>query len=529
MDVASAPGSERAHRSRVRVLTVALAFAAAALAVRLLYRSAYDASDLRITPDEVEYAVCARRLAMLGRYDLPIDGALLPPYSTPWFAALLAPAYWFGAHAIGAGIFVVLAFAVLGVLAAQRIGTLVGGAWGGTLAAIALVALPLYPYVARVIMTDAPAAALALVAAWLFLRREAHVASVRDFAVVGCVIACAFALRSPYLALVTPFAWRALRARSRRSVRIAALFAPAAVVVVANALYNHVTFGDWRRTGYEFWCAVPYDYADLLMSPSYVARSVRDLAVPATRVPFLLGAAGAIVLWMKRPPLGRELLGFAAATALPISIVQLFYFYSSQRFHAYSVALCLLIAGAGTASALPERSRAHPRAEIGALLLLAIACVVLQPFDIQAPSRRRAADLIQSETPRDAVVISGLEPVYLAELDDPASSRTYLAISRNVEFADKVLVPARIDRELVEPKSAFDHAARGLLEHGARRAVARTADEMHDEIDAWVRAGRPVFLETGFLPDPNAIVRLLGASLRPEQTGTALTRLVPAH
>ena len=46
---------------------------------------------------------------------------------------------------------------------------------------------------------------------------------------------------------------------------------------------------------------------------------------------------------------------------------------------------------------------------------------------------------------------------------------------------------------------------------------------------AWVRAGRTVFLETGFLTNPTAVQRMLGSSLRLEQPRAPLTRVVAAN
>ena len=127
-----------ASHSHSRVLSILALVLAVALAVRLLHRSPYDASDLRVTPDEVEYAVCARRVATLGRYDLDIDGVSTPPHSTPWFSMLLAPVYRLAPDEIGNGIWVVLAFAVAGAIAAQRIGVLVAGPIGGASAVIGM-------------------------------------------------------------------------------------------------------------------------------------------------------------------------------------------------------------------------------------------------------------------------------------------------------------------------------------------------------------------------------------------------------
>jgi hypothetical protein len=500
---------------------------AVALAARLLYRSPYDASDLRLTPDEVEYAVCARRLATLGRFDLPIDGTSVPPYSTPWFSALLAPMYLVAPNEIGNAIWIVFLFSIVGVVATLRIGTIVSGPLGGALAVIALLALHPYADLARVIMTDVPAVAIALLALWLFLRADPR--CLRTSWIGGASIASAFALRSTYLALLLPFAWRAVRTRDKRVAHVVALLAPIALVATANALYNQATFGDWRRTGYQFWCAVPYDYSDLLVSAAYVAPNLAELAHRSFLASFAFGVAGAIALALRRPPRGSALLGFAASVALPISAFHLSYFYVDWRFHLLLIVMCLLIGGVGIASLVPERWSAGTRAPIAAAIVLAIACVALQPSAIRPPLRRIAADLIHRSTPDDAVIVSGIEPVYLEELAPPESRRIYLAASRDVEFADKVLVPSRIDRSLVHPRSPVDHMTPGLLEHGARRCIARTADEMHDEIDAWVRAGRPVYFETSFLSNQGALLRMLGSTLRPEQPGAPLTRLVAVN
>jgi hypothetical protein len=519
--------SPLASRS-ARALCIAALVLAALLAARNLYRSPYSASDLHVTPDEVEYAVCARRLATLGHYDLDIDGVSTPPHSTPWFSALLAPVYLAAPDEVGNGIWVVFAFAVAGVIAVMLTGNIVSGPLGGALAVIAVLALPPYPYIARLIMTDGPAMVLGLVGLWLFVRWSAHAARVRESLIGGVLVASAFAVRSPYWSMILPFAWRAFRAQERRIAHFSALLAPLALVLLANAVYNQTTFGDWHRTGYQYWCAVPYDYPDLVLSLSNFGANFENLMIPATVKALALGAVGAVALVLRRPPRWKALLGYCAVTAVPISALHLVYFYATPRFHVYLIAACLAVGGIGLSSLLPARWREDRLAAVGAVALLAIAFFAMQPFDIQPPARRQAADEIQRETPADAVIISGLEPVYLSAFAPPGSQRTYVAASRDVEFASKVLSRARIDRELAAPRSARDHAASGLLAHGGRWAVPHTADEMHEEIEAWIRAGRAVFLETRFLTNPAAVQRMLGSSLRLEQPGAPLTRVIAA-
>ena len=56
-----------------------------------LYRSPYNASDLEIAPDSVEYAIGAVRLWEKGQYSIVIEGKALPPRYPPLPSALLVP------------------------------------------------------------------------------------------------------------------------------------------------------------------------------------------------------------------------------------------------------------------------------------------------------------------------------------------------------------------------------------------------------------------------------------------------------
>ena len=65
-----------------------------AIAFIIIFRSAYNASDLAIVPDSVEYTVAASRLVTDQSYTIVIDGQSWPPRYAPWFSMLvIAPAY----------------------------------------------------------------------------------------------------------------------------------------------------------------------------------------------------------------------------------------------------------------------------------------------------------------------------------------------------------------------------------------------------------------------------------------------------
>lgn len=517
--------TERTQRLE-RWLRAAVVLLTLLVSARVLHRDVRAAGDLRITPDEVEYAVCAQRLATVGRYDLELDGVSVPPHSTPWFSALLTPAYVFVPDELGAGIWIVFASSIGAMFILLRIGERIAGPLGGAAAVIAVLSTPLFPYVSRLIMTDAPAVTIALGATWLFLVQRERSPTLLGALAAGALVAAGFALRSVYLSLLAPFAWLIAVQAGRRGARAACLLAPLALVLVANGLYNQSTFGDWRRTGYQFWCAVPYDYPELLLSLSNVRMNAADTFSGLAVSSWVLGAIGlATCLWRVRAR-AAPFLVFAAVTAVPITALHFVYFYADLRFHLWLLVAASAVGGIGVAALLPETWRERREFAAAALVL----AFFFTPDPIEVPAlRRRTSDQLKQLTPSDALVISGLEPLYLQALERAGSKRTFLAASRDVEFASKVLTRVRIPLDVARPAGPFDHRAPGLTAGGALEAYARTADEMTVELERAVREGRPVFLERGFLAHPEVERRILGASLRMEEPQARITRIVLAR
>lgn len=509
-----------------RWLRVTVVLLTLLVSARVLHRDSRAAGDLRITPDEVEYALCAQRLATLGRYDLELDGVSVPPHSTPWFSALLAPAYVLGADEPGNGIWILFASSIGAMLVLLHIGERTAGPLAGAAAVIAVLSTPLFPYVSRLIMTDAPAVTIALSATWLFLVQRERAPSLSGAVAAGVLVAAGFALRSVYLSLLAPFAWLIAVQPSRRVARALCLVAPLALVLVANALYNQSTFGDWRRTGYQFWCAVPYDYPELLLSLSNVRMNVEDTLSQLALPSLWLGLIGVgACLWRVRAR-ATPFLVFAAVTALPITALHFVYFYADLRFHLWLIVAASAAGGIGLAALTPQRWRDRREPAIAALAL----AFFLAPDPIEVPAqRRRTSDQVKQVTPNDALVISGLEPVYLQALERVGSKRTFIAASRDVEFASKLLTRVRVPREIANPTGPFDHRAPGLVAGGSVEAHARTADEMTAEIERTVREGRPVFLERRFLAHPGIERRILGASLRLEEPQARISRVTLAR
>lgn len=117
-----------ADADRWSLRSVALLLAVLAVAVVRLHLPAYNASNLAVVPDSVEYAVSAERLAHLGRLDVEIEGRSYPPGIAPGFSALLlAPFYAVAGNELGRAIYLELAFALLALAAVFALARRVAG------------------------------------------------------------------------------------------------------------------------------------------------------------------------------------------------------------------------------------------------------------------------------------------------------------------------------------------------------------------------------------------------------------------
>jgi len=511
--------------------------AVCAVAAIVLYRAPYSASGLEPAPDAVEYALAGHRLAFQGHYTITVGGRDLPPRYSPWFSLLVtAPAYrLFGAEP-GNAIIPVTILAVIGVLIAYRIGYRIGSEWGALLASLGILAIPEYRNLGRLVMTDVPAVVLLLGACLLYVRiRASEKRPERDLALAGVLIAIAASFRPVSAAAVLPFLPAVVRPFRPLSLirRAAALFGPLAVVGAATLFYDASAFGSPGRNGYQFWCAIPYDYAGLTFSKYYLRRNLETL----WRAWLPLLAVAGVALWAversRRTARGEttrsastQLLWFLLIGTGPIMVFHLYYFFPRLRFFLPSLVFAVVLVGS-CAGALFARM---PRAALAVVAMLALAGALV--FRIAAPDptpdRRVTADLIRQTTPPSAWVISGLAPAYLEYLVAGDSGRRIIPISRRVEYANKVIVRKKIDRPVPLPQGWWDHRGAGLLAGGAEEAVPYVASERLDELGDEVRKGRPVFVDTSALrPRDEAILQEIARRFQMIPRGHQLFELAP--
>ena len=155
------------------------------------YTSPAAASELFITPDEVEPAVAAQRLVTLGRLDIQVAGKAYPQRYPPLFSLLLTPAYMIAPQQVGAGIVIVWLFAIGAVGCVFAIARHISGSTvAGAAAAAAFLCDALPARHAAQIVTDLPAATLGL-AACLLLIRAHRCTDMLAYALGGLTVALA--------------------------------------------------------------------------------------------------------------------------------------------------------------------------------------------------------------------------------------------------------------------------------------------------------------------------------------------------
>lgn len=477
-----------------------------------LYRTPYSASNLEVPPDTVEYALAPLQLLETGRYEIIVEGRGLPPRYPPWFPVLvILPAYVLFGHEPGNAILPVTLLAVAGIGFAYAIGKRLSSTTGGVLAALAVLMLPSYSAWATQVMTDVPCTALMLGTCLVYLHLRSKPKSMLLYFGAGVLVAVPTLFRPVFAAMLLPFLLATLRPWKGVFLRTILLLAPMAAAAAATLAYNSATFGSPLRNGYNFWTSVPMDYPRMVFSLSYLGMNLEVIGFSVLPI-LLLVCIGAWLLARTRRPAAfaasrqsfRDTMIFFFLTTVPILLFHLFYFFPRDRFHIPMLAGASVLAGSLLALLIGPEKDALPKLLLPAVFLLTVAARIATPAPI--PLRRLAADGVRKHTPENAIVISAIDPVYLGRLAGYGSSRRIVPLSRNVEYASKVLVRKRVDDPRLGSLNWKDPQALALIRPHAEEAVRFVASERMDELAKEVARGTPVFFASSGVYENEALV-----------------------
>ena len=480
-----------------------------AIAFILLFRTAYNASDLEIVPDSVEYAVAASRLVTDQSYTIVIDGQSWPPRYAPWFSMLvIAPAYLLFGDEPGNAVFPIMFAGLLGIGAAFVIGYQASGPICGVSASLSLLVLPLYRYLSMQVMTDVPCIALLLMACLLYMRLQtvsSH--SWAPYLLAGILSGLCAAFRPVCASVILPFLWFIVRNNPKRQAfqKTALVVTPGLLFAVLTMCYNYSVFGTPMRTGYHFWCPVPYDQPGMTFSLSYFTDNLEIIAQKGLLL-IVLVLLLLILLDMSRHQRliagsVKESMGsimeFTIMTCIPMTVFHLFYFYSVPRFYLPLMSLLIILAGIMIGLGLHHVSlRTLGFAQ---LIILVGALTLRLVLPDSPPTRRIAADRINHFTPDNALIISAIDPAYLEFTTCRFSQRRILPISRRVEYASKLIAWQKAIALNPKPTAWWDHRCEGLTKANAKEVIPHVADGEEDRLSLALSNGVPIYLDTSHL------------------------------
>ena len=483
------------------------------LSALLIYCDPMSASNLIYTPDSTEYAIGAHRFATSGEYKIPLENHWLPPHYPPWFSILiLSPVYLILGSEIGNAIYPITIFGIGGVIIAFFLGKKIGGNWGGIFASLSVLALPLYRYWSKHVMTDVPATVLMLGACLLYLRLRAMTdARPLAYLLPGIITAVAALFRPVCTAAILPFllsvvTYHGLTLALRK---LAFLVAPLVFAATVSLAYNTSVFGSPFRTGYHFWEPVPFDFVHFTFSLSNVYTNL--IALLLSHAVLLVCAACAVLalecrinnMNTKQLPCSpdiRWIVEFMLLGTGPIVLFHLLYFYLDPRFYLAPLVLVVILTGGIIGSWLNKKSYL---ALVG-VIALALLFIIINLFPNlgylgkpeQVSHKRFTVEEILKYTPENAWIISGIEPVYLEYLVAKESRRRIVPISRHIEYVNKAIAPKKISSLYPPPKSWNDVQRNALLRAGAKEAVFFVASEQLDSIAAQLAKGTKVYIAT---------------------------------
>ncbi len=489
----------------------------ATLSLTFLFRSPFDAGNLGKEPDSGEYAVGAWRLATQGHFNIVLLGKTYPDRYPPGFPALiLAPVYHFLPSDLGNGIYGVLIAGLIGVMAAWYIGKCFGNGWCGAFSVLALLLVKDYRLGTTRILSDGTTAVLGLLACVTYLRLRAHVFPDpqthrpparyhADYFLAGLLTGVAFTMRYDMVGIVLPFIVLVVQQLRRSETRRAGLvdgtllMLPVLAGIGTIFAYNALTFGSPLRTGYHYWCAFPYDFPGIIWSVHNIALNLHALNRTRVYTAVIAGVFGLTVLRTKKNPQYTAYVSFLMLACGPAAAAHMLYAYTGSRFFVLPLALLQIAGGVGVASLIPQTLQSNT-------WVLAAFLGALQPLlpsfhkDFQTtPINRIIVSYLRHNTPDNAVIVSGANPVYLAWYLQRDSHRVVVPVSRDVGYANLLLFPPGRPHPSVLPHIGHVRTS-AMLAAGGVDVVPWTAMGQPNRLLALAQTGRPVFVEKVEVP-----------------------------
>ena len=480
-----------------------LAFAILILAIDILglYTPAKFGTCWLVIPDALENTFCAENFLREGKYGFYLNGVFHPSRYLPWFPLLfLAPFQFLTGDIYGAVYgcwFAAAGLAAVMVLSCRQTTVRPGqpgerdmarGALAGLLTFPVLLLSMFFIDLTGYAMTEVPYL-LFCVWAMILWTRLAIRPGVDLSSLMWCAVLIALGgsvRSSAYPMLLLPYILIFTREKEwkRRFLLWFLAALPTALVLLASNAFNWAVFGSPFRTGYHFWCPVPYDFMTLTFHPryavEYLPRLVREKGFWLTMALLTVCAAwfvasrrarGEKLLSLPRWTAWEAAMAFALLQGMVIFVLYIVYFFYDKRMYLPILVMVLppaAAAGANLLRMLLRRGRAvNWTLAIAAILLQLVALNNLNDYHKALrtiPDDRGKLEFLNTVLPGNAVLLSSFNPAVADRFLLHGTDRKVIQVNRIHEYADKIAAPQKVKACDPPPRGPFDNLAPGLLD-----------------------------------------------------------------
>ncbi|GEM_PF-5141488 len=486
-----------------------------------------ETSCIAVVPDSLENVLCPWSLLQDGRYSIWLNNAWYPSRYLPWYSLIFILPFQYLTHSLFGASWGILFASYLLVSLLFFVGFCLGcRRFTGLLSVLLFLSCPYLLRLHGIAMTEYPYLAFLLLMLCTLMRMSSSPRiSSRQVIVCGIFGALAGLMRSSgYVMFLVPSVLILVREKtwSRRILLLALLGFWGVLAVCATGTYNFLTFGTPFRSGYHFWCPVPYEFPGLTFNLACIPSNLSQM-LSQSWLWYLVAELILCALWIflvhgKKLPFRPALFCaviFSLFHAVLILSLYLGYFFYEGRLYVTAVAVALPASCAVLDDILhfALRKRFSSPLWLGGgrvLEILLLLALLFRFASCGSPSfkkhdaEHRWMQEISRVLPENAILLSpfspGLADYYLTK-DYP--DRRLIPFSRQMEYAGKIVAERPFDVSQITPApvNAVNHLCPGLLQSDACRLVyPDVLSDSPQTLDKILADGRPVFFLSVYPP-----------------------------
>ncbi len=494
------------------LILVACLFSAAFL----LYLPSELGAALTIPPDSSEYSICLVNLFEHGKFGFTLNGEWYPSRYSPWFSlTCLTPAYLLSGGNPLCFHWAILAFSLVLLVLIFEFGRRVGLGWAAPVPPLLLMFLPDFVFYSRVVMTEIPYTALLAVNTLLFARfAAARNHSRRLCLVAGALVAWLGMVRVTGIPMILAFvAVLVVKRESWRSAikRILLVVLPSSAYILGNLSYNRVVFGNFFRSGYNYWVSVPCDFPKITFNMDN-AGTVAYMLTHETIGLFMIATVFLTLAFWLSVILGRfgGVRGngwFVAATSylflqtLALALLYGGYYWADTRFF-LPITICFLpLAIFAVMTILSACCGFHLRIPLTVAVIVLCLVVVVRArtrYLYMAEGRPiwlAEAQIASAVLPPGSVVLQQGDPNVLDHFGFRDRGIRLFPIRRDFDYVKHMTAPRRINHLVDAPESVEQTILPALVSSGVcGLPFPFVAEERPEVIRDFLSRGCRVFL-----------------------------------